>query len=172
MIHERTGMVKFGGNPLTLQGNPVSPGAMAPDFTVLANDLTPRTLADYQGKVLLISTVPSIDTGICDIQTRKFNAEVTALGSNVNVLTISCDLPFAQGRWCGAAGIDAAHTLSDHKDLSFGLAYGLVLKELRLLTRAVLVVNAKGVVVYEQIVPEIKTEVNYDLAHAAVRGCV
>ena len=168
-MKERTGIITFAGNPLTLLGNSVSVGDKAPDFTVLANDLSPRTLADYQGKTLIISVVPSLDTGICDLQTRRFNAEAAALGEQVRILTISCDLPFAQARWCGAAGATQLETLSDHRDLSFGLAYGLVIKELRLLTRAVLVIDASGHICWEQIVPEVKTEVNFDAALEAAR---
>ena len=170
MITERNGMVTFGGMPLTLLGTPQQVGNDAPNFTVLANDLSPRTLNDYKGHTLIISTVPSLDTGICDMQTRRFNTEAAALGSNVRILTISCDLPFAQARWCGAAGVSAVETLSDYKDLSFGLAYGLALKELRLLTRAVLVVNPAGCITYMEIVPEIKTAVNFDAALAAVKS--
>ena len=104
MIEERTGIITFQGNPLTLIGKGVSVGEAAPEFCVLANDLTPRTLADYKGKVLVISVVPSLDTPVCDMQTRRFNTEAAKLSDNVRILTISCDLPFAQTRWCGAAG--------------------------------------------------------------------
>ena len=169
---ERPDMITFGGAPLTLLGNPVAVGDKAPDFTVLAKDLTPRSLKDYSGKILLISVVPSLDTGVCDMQTRRFNTEAAALDSRVRILTISCDLPFAQARWCGAAGVDALETLSGHRDLSFGLNYSLVIKELRLLTRAVLVVDANGVITYEQIVPEVTHEVDYDAALEAVKACV
>ena len=117
MIEERTGIITFQGNPLTLIGKGVSVGEAAPEFCVLANDLTPRTLADYKGKVLVISVVPSLDTPVCDMQTRRFNTEAAKLSDNVRILTISCDLPFAQTRWCGAAGVDAVETLSDHRDL-------------------------------------------------------
>ena len=113
MIEERTGIITFQGNPLTLIGKGVSVGEAAPEFCVLANDLTPRTLADYKGKVLVISVVPSLDTPVCDMQTRRFNTEAAKLSDNVRILTISCDLPFAQTRWCGAAGVDAVETLSD-----------------------------------------------------------
>lgn len=172
MTQERTGLITFMGDRLTLLGTPVSKGDNAPDFAVLANDLSTRTLANYKGKVLLISVVPSLDTGVCDMQTRRFNTEAAKLGKNVNILTISCDLPFAQSRWCGAAGVEAVETLSDHKDLSFGLAYGLVIKELRLLARAVLVVNAAGSIVYQQIVPEMTHEPDFTAALAAVKSCL
>ena len=172
MIEERTGVITFGGNPLTLLGKGVNTGDKAPDFTVLANDLSPRTLADYKDKVLVISVVPSLDTGVCDMQPRRFNTEAAGLSDKVRILTISCDLPFAQTRWCGAAGAHSLETLSDHRDLSFGLAYGVAIKELRLLTRAVFVVNADGVITYEQIVPEVTSEVDFDTALDAVKKCL
>ncbi len=172
MNKERTGIVTFKGMPLTLLGNPVSVGDTAPDFQVLANDLSPRTLADYKGKVLVISVVPSLDTPVCDLQTRRFNAEAAGLSDAVRILTISCDLPFAQSRWCGAAGVEAVETLSDHRDLSFGLAYGMVLKELRLLGRAVFVVCADGVVAHAEVVNEVSSSVNFESALAAVKDCL
>lgn len=172
MNKERTGIVTFKGMPLTLLGNPVSVGQKAPDFRVLANDLSPRTLADYKGKVLVLSVVPSLDTPVCDMQTRRFNTEAAALSDRVRILTISCDLPFAQTRWCGAAGVTAVETLSDHYDLSFGLAYGLVLKELRLLGRGVFVVNADGVIVHAEVVSEVSHAVDFDAALKAVKKCL
>lgn len=167
---ERTGAITFKGTPLTLLGAPVAVGDKAPDFTVLGNDLSPKTLVDFKGKVLIISAVPSLDTPVCDVETRRFNQEAAKLGADVAVLTISADLPFAQSRWCGAAGIDAVTTLSDHRDMSFGAAYGLIIKELRLLTRAVLVVDKQGVITYLQIVPEVAHEPNYDAVIAAARA--
>lgn len=166
---ERTDVITFKGKPMTLQGHPVRQGDAAPDFQVLANDLSPRSLADYQSKVLLISVVPSLDTGVCDMQTRRFNQEAAGLGPEVRILTISCDLPFAQVRWCGAAGVEAVETLSDYRDLSFGLAYGLAIKELRLLTRAVLVVDREGRITYLQIVPEVGQAPDFDAALDAVQ---
>ena len=168
-MQEKKGIVTFSGNPLTLLGNDVEVGAQAPDFIVLANDLTPRTLGDYKGKTLIISTVPSLDTGVCDLETRRFNSEAASLSDDIKILTISCDLPFAQSRWCGAAGVDKLETLSDHKNLAFGLAYGVALKELRLLTRAIFVVNKEGRVIYKEIVPEISSEPNYENALQAAR---
>ncbi len=168
-MQEKKGIVTFSGNPLTLLGNDVEVGAQAPDFIVLANDLTPRTLGDYKGKTLIISTVPSLDTGVCDLETRRFNSEAASLSDDIKILTISCDLPFAQSRWCGAAGVDKLETLSDHKNLTFGLAYGVALKELRLLTRAIFVVNKEGRVIYKEIVPEISSEPNYENALQAAR---
>lgn len=169
---ERKGIITFMGKPMTLEGTPVEKGRKAPDFKLLANDLSPRGLKDYAGKVLVFSVVPSLDTGVCDLQTRRFNGEAAALGEHVRVLTVSCDLPFAQARWCGLAGADQLETLSDHYDLSFGLAYGVVIKELRLLTRSVFVVDAKGVLAYAEIVPEVTHEVNFDAALAAARAAV
>lgn len=165
---ERTGLVTIHGNPLTLQGSPVKVGDKAPDFTLLTNDLAPATLADYKGKALVLSAVPSLDTPTCDMETRRFNAEAAKLGENVKILTISTDLPFAQKRWCGAAGIDKVQTLSDHRAVEFGLKYGVLIKELRLLARAVFVVDPSGVVVYEQIVSEVSSEPDYDAALAAL----
>jgi thiol peroxidase len=160
-MKERKDVVTFQGNPLTLLGEAIEVGQKAPDFEVVANDLSPVKLADYAGKTVVISVVPSLDTPVCDTQTRTFNEKATTLGENVVVLTLSVDLPFAQSRWCGAAGVDRVTTLSDHKDLSFGTAYGLVIKELRLLTRAVLVVDKSGTVQYIQVVKEITDEPDY-----------
>lgn len=166
---ERTGIITFKGQPLTLEGTPVRAHGKAPDFIVTANDLSAKTLADYAGKVLILSVVPSLDTGVCDLQTRRFNAEAAALGDHVRVLTISCDLPFAQARWCGLAGADKLETLSDYKDLSFGLAYGVVIKELRLLTRSIFVVDSDRNVVHAEIVPEVTHEVNFEAALEAAK---
>jgi thioredoxin-dependent peroxiredoxin len=166
---ERTGMVTMRGNPLTLVGGPVKVGEKAPDFTVLANNLSPVSLSDYVGKVCLISSVPSLDTPVCEASTRRFNEEAAKLGPDVAVLTVSMDLPFAQKRWCAANGIKEVETLSDHRDGSFGTAYGLLIKELRLLARAVLVVDRDGVIRYEQIVSEIADEPDYEAVLAAAK---
>jgi len=166
---ERAGAVTFKGNPLTLIGNKLKVGDKVPDFALLANDLSPVTLASSAGKVCLISVVPSLDTPVCDVQTRKFNKSVSAFGEGVVCYTVSADLPFAQARWCGAAGIDLVQTLSDHRDMSFGDAYGTHIKELRLETRAVFIVDASGIVRYVQYVPEITQEPNYDAALAALK---
>lgn len=169
---ERTGIITFQGNPLTLHGTPVKVGEKAPDFKVLANNLSPRSLKDYAGKVLVISVVPSLDTGTCDLQTRRFNNEATTLDANVRILTISCDLPFAQARWCGAAGVTNLETLSDHFNLSFGLAYGVVIKELRLLARSIFVVDKNGILTYFEIVPEVTHEVDFTAALVAARAAL
>lgn len=162
--------VTFKGTPLTLLGNELAVGQAAPEFKLLANDLSPVTLADSAGKVRLISVVPSLDTGVCDQQTRRFNEEAAALGDNVVILTVSADLPFAQGRWCGAAGISAVKTLSDHYDMNFADAYGVHIKELRLDTRAIFVVDSAGKLVHVEYVPEMTDHPNYDAALAAVKS--
>lgn len=160
----------FGKNPVTLIGNEVKVGDKAPDFTVLANDLSAVTLKDSEGKVRLISVVPSLDTGVCDAQTRKFNEVAAELGENVKIITVSMDLPFAQRRWCGAAGIDAVQTVSDHREASFGQAYGVLIESLRLLTRSIFVVDAEGTVTYVEYVPEATDHPNYDAAIEAVKA--
>lgn len=171
-MQERKGLVTIHGNPLTLVGQEVKVGDQAPDFAVLDNDLNPKSLKDYAGKVLIISAVPSLDTPICDLETRRFNSEAGSLGANVQILTISMDLPFAQKRWCGAAGVDKLQTLSDHREASFGLAYGVLLKELRLLARAVFVVNRAGLVTYLQLVPEVTNEPDYEAVLQAVKAAL
>jgi thioredoxin-dependent peroxiredoxin len=165
---ERTGVITMKGHPLTLVGQEVEVGAPAPDFEVLANDLTPFKLSSLKGKVAIICSVPSLDTPTCDIETRWFNEEAAKLGPDVEILTISMDLPFAQRRWCGAAGVDRVTTYSDHRDAAFGQAYGVLIKELRLLARAVFVVDKSGVVRSAQIVPELANEPNYDEVLKAV----
>jgi thioredoxin-dependent peroxiredoxin len=161
--------VTFKGKPVTLVGNEVKVGDQAPDFKVLANDLSEVTLADSKGKVRLISVVPSIDTGVCDAQTRRFNEEAAKL-DNVQILTISVDLPFAQKRWCGANGIDNVQMLSDHRDVSFGEAYGVLIKELRLLARAIFVVDSNDQVTYVEYVSEVTDHPNYEAAIEAAKN--
>ena len=158
---ERTGIITMHGNPLTLLGSEIKTGDAAPDATLLDNDLTPVKISSYRGKVCVISSVPSLDTPVCDIETRRFNKEAEELGKDVIILTVSMDLPFAQKRWCGAAGVDRVVTLSDHRDASFGNAYGMLIKELRLLARAVYVLDRKGIVRYIQIVNELSKEPDY-----------
>jgi len=160
-MSERTGIITMHGNPLTLKGNEVKSGDPAPDATLLDNDLNPVTISSYRGKVCVISSVPSLDTPVCDIETRRFNQEAEALGNDVVILTVSMDLPFAQKRWCGAAGVERVITLSDHRDASFGEAYGMLVKELRLLARAVHVIDREGVVRYIQVVNELSEEPDY-----------
>ena len=167
---ERPGLITLKGNPLTLIGKEVQVGGKAPDFTVLDNDLEPIDLSAYAGKVKVISVVPSLDTPVCDAQTRRFNVEAGNLGDDVVILTISMDLPFAQKRWCGAAGVEKVRTLSDYRDASFGEAYGMLIKELRLLARGVLVVDRDDVVRYAKLVKEVTEEPNYDAALSALKG--
>ncbi len=161
---ERKGLVTFRGNPLTLVGDEVKIGQKAPDFNAIDNNLSPVKFSSYLGKVCIISSVVSLDTPVCDTQTRKFNEEASRLGPEVVILTLSMDLPFAQKRWCGAAGVDKIQTLSDHRDASFGTSYGVLIKELRLLARAVFVVDRKGVLRYQQVVKEVTSEPDYDAA--------
>ncbi len=163
--------ITFKGNPVTLLGKEVGVGEKAPNFLVLANDLSPVTLENVKGNVAIISVVPSLDTGVCDAQTRRFNEEAASL-EGVNILTISVDLPFAQKRWCGAAGIDKVQTLSDHRELSFGKAYGLVIEELRLLARAVFVINQQGEVTYVEYVSEATDHPDYEAAIAAAKQLI
>ena len=162
-MEKRTGVVTFAGNPITLVGPEIKVGQQAPDFTVLSNDLQPKTLKDYEGKVKVISVVPSLET-------RWFNQDATGLSDNVVVLTISMDLPFAQKRWCGAAGVDKVETLSDHKDASFGTNYGFLIEELRLLSRGVVVINKDNKVTYVEYVPEVTQAVNFDAALEAIKA--
>jgi thiol peroxidase len=169
-MKEQKRTVTMKGNPLTLVGNEVKVGQPAPDFEVIANDMSPVKLSSFKGKVCIICSVPSLDTSVCDIETRRFNEEAGKLGSNVVVLTISMDLPFAQKRWCGAAGIKNVQTLSDYRDASFGKAYGVLIKELRLLARAVLVIDKKGIIRYVQIVDELTNEPDYKAALDVVKG--
>ena len=171
-MEKRTGVVTFAGNPIALLGKEVKVGDKAPAFTLLDNGLGEKTLADYAGKVKVISVVPSLDTGVCDAQTRWFNQNVSKLGENVVVLTVSVDLPFAQKRWCGAAGIDQVETLSDHRDLSFGENYGFILEGLRLLSRGIVVIDKDDVVRYVEYVPEVTSAVNFDAAEAATKSLV
>jgi thiol peroxidase len=167
---EHPGAVTFKGKPLTLVGEQVAVGSPAPDFTAAGNDLSEVSLADYRGKAVLISSVPSLDTPVCDQQTRRFNEEAGKLGDDVVVLTVSMDLPFAQKRWCGAAGIENVVTVSDYKDHAFADAYGLYLKELGLLARSVTVVDRQGEIVYHQLVKEVTDHPDYDKALAAIKA--
>ena len=168
-MQEKEAVVTMKGEPLALAGKRVKVGDLAEDFEVVANDLSAVKFSSFRGKVCLISSVPSLDTGVCDIQTRKFNEQAKALADDVVVLTISMDLPFAQGRWCGAAEVENVQTLSDHRKAQFGNAFGVLIKELRLLARAVFVVNKDGVVRYIQIVDELTNEPDYEAALKAAK---
>lgn len=171
-MQEQNGAVRFKGNPLTLVGQPAAVGDPAPGFTVLDGEVNPVSLSDFDGTVVVVCAVPSIDTPVCDTEARRFNEEAAALGDDVAILVVSMDLPFAQSRWCGAAGVDRVRMLSDHKDASFGEAYGLLIKELRLLARAVIVIDRDGTIAYTEVVDDITHEPNYEAARAAVRNCL
>jgi len=169
LMPERKGLVTMKGKPLTLAGNEVKAGDAAPDFVCVANDLSEVKFSSFRGKIVVLSSVPSLDTGVCDRETRRFNEEAAKLGDDVRVLTVSMDLPFAQKRWCAAAGVERVTTLSDYRDASYGRSYGVLIKELRLLARAVFVVDREGKVRYVQLVKELSTEPDYDAVLAAVR---
>jgi len=168
-MKEQTGLVTMKGQRLTLLGSEVKVGQKAPDFEVVANDLSTVKFSSFRGKVCIISSVPSLDTSVCDTMTRRFNQEAGKLDEDVVVLTISMDLPFAQKRWCGAADVKNVQTLSDHRDASFGKAFGVLIKELHLLARAVFVVDNESIIRYVQIVPELTNEPDYEAALNAVK---
>lgn len=165
---ERTGVITFKGGPLTLIGPEIKVGDTAPNFKLLNNSLGEVTLDKFKGQTLIISVAPSLDTPVCSLQTQRFNKEIPSLPAGVEVITVSADLPFAQGRFCGAEGIKML-TLSDHRDMSFGDAYGTHIKELRLEARAVFVVGKDGKIKYAEIVKEVTEHPNYDAALAAAK---
>ncbi|ASS64873.1 MULTISPECIES: thiol peroxidase [Paenibacillus] len=168
MAQER--QAAFKGNPITLVGPELKKGDKAPDFSLNKSLVENVSLADYAGKIKLISVVPSIDTGVCDAQTRRFNEEAAKLGSNVAVLTVSADLPFAQARWCGAAGIDQVTLLSDYKGNEFGQAYGVLIKEFALDMRSIFVLDADNTIQYVEVLGEMTEHPNYEAAVEAVRA--
>ena len=159
--------ITFNGDPITLVGEKIKVGDNAPDFLVVDNNLKNVTLSDTSGKRIFI-TVPSIDTSVCDMEVRKFNEEATKL-KDVTVYVVSMDLPFAQGRWCGGAGIDRVKTVSDYKDREFGNNYGVYINELGLLSRAVFIVDENNKVVYVEYCKDVINEPNYEEALRAVR---
>lgn len=161
---ERKGAVTFKGSPLTLIGNAVKSGTKAPDFTVIDNTLKAVVLKDFAGKIKLISVTPSLDTPVCDTQARRFNVEAAKLPDSVAVINISMDLPFAISRFCATAGIERVKTFSDYKEASFGQAYGVLIKELRLLARAIFLIDASDTVRYCEIVGEMTSSVDFDKA--------
>jgi len=170
---ERPQAVTFKGNPLTLLGPELKVGDAAPDFSVVGHDLSPVKLADLKGKAKIVSVVPSIDTPVCDTQTRRFNKEAASL-SGVKIYTVSMDLPFAQSRWCAAAGVDKVVMLSDYQSGSFGRSFGTLIKELHLDTRALFVLDENSVVRHVEYVPEVTSHPDYDAALQAARkvaGC-
>lgn len=164
--------VTFQGNLLHLEGSLPVVGEKAPDFVLAANDLSPRSLKDYAGKVLVLVCVPSLDTPVCDMEVRRFNTEAAALSDTVKIVAASCDLPFAQARWCGAAGVTAVESASDHKDVSLGKQYGVLIQELRLLARAIFVIAPDGTLAYSQLVPEVTHEPDYAAVLEAVKKLV
>lgn len=161
---ERKSIVTFQGNPLTLVGPELKSGDQAPDFTLLDNELNEVKLKDFRGKIKIISVTPSLDTPVCDMQARRFNEEAARLPEDTVVLNVSMDLPFAISRFCTTAGIDKVKTLSDHRDTSFGRAYGVLIKELRLLTRSIFIIDKEDVIRYLEIVPEVTDQPDYDKA--------
>lgn len=165
--------VTLQGRPMTLVGEELKPGMPAPDFKVINNDMLPMKFSrTYKNRITVISSVPSLDTPVCDLETRRFNKEAELLGPEISVLTISMDLPFAQKRWCGAAGVKAVQTYSDHQKADFGKAYGVLIKELRLLARAVFIVDKDGLVKYAQIVPEVSKEPDYNEVLTALKALI
>lgn len=161
--------VTMKGQRMSLAGADLAVGQQAPDAALSGNDMKEVKLSSYRGKVVILSSVPSLDTPVCSRETHRFNQEAAGLGDNIAILTISMDLPFAQKRWCGAEGVDKVVTLSDHKDASFGKAYGVLMPDIRLLARALFVVDRAGVVRYKQVVPEISQEPDYEPVLAAAR---
>ncbi len=169
-MEQHKGLITMKGSPLTLLGPQLKPPVTAPDCELVANDLSAVKLSSFRGKVCIICSVPSLDTPVCDTMTRRFNEAAAGLGDDVVVLTISMDLPFAQKRWCGSAGIDNVQTLSDYRNAAFGSAWGVLIEELRLLARAVFVVDKDGVIRYKELVGELTSEPDYDAALNAAKA--
>lgn len=167
----RKDLITMGGNSVTLVGKEIKVGDKAPDFTALKNDLSPYSLKDVGEGVKIISVVPSLDTGVCELQTINFNETATELG-DVTILTLSVDLPFAQGRFCSANSIDKVVTLSDHKDLSFGMNYGFVIEEFRLLSRGIVILDKDNIVRYVEYVKEVTDHPDYDKAMEEVKKLI
>jgi thiol peroxidase len=165
--------VTLQGNPLSLGGSEVSVGQAAPDFTAINNDLQPVTLSEAQGKVIILSAVPSVDTPVCDTETRHFNEEAAKLGEGIEIWTLSMDLPFAQKRWCGAAGVEQVKTLSDFRDRAFAEGYGVLITDgplAGITARAVFVVGKDGTLKHVEYVSEIANEPDYDAALNAAKA--
>ena len=167
----RTGVITFKGNALTLVGDEVKAGQAAPDFKChrFEGGMEEVTLANLKGKPSLVSVVPSLDTPVCATQTKKFNEELSALGDKINALTVSADLPFAMNRFCGAESVSNMKVASDYQDRSFGTNWGTLIDELKILTRAVFVLDKDGKVTYAQTVPEVTDEPDYDAALGALK---
>ena len=156
--------VKFQGGVMHLSGELPELGKKIPDFCLTTTDMQVRNAAHYAGKILVLASVPSLDTPVCDLEIRRFNSEAVALSENVRIVAVSRDLPFAQDRWCGAAGVNSVETLSDYRDGSFGKSWGVFIDELALLARAIFVVRADGILSYVQLVPEVTAEPDYAAA--------
>ena len=169
---EKRNVTTFFGNPITLLGKEAKVGEKAPEFTCLKGDLSPFTLADAKGKVKIISVVPSVDTGVCEMQTIRFNQEAGKLGDEAAIITISCDLPFAQARFCGAKGIENALVVSDYNGHSFGLGYGFLIDEFKLLNRGIVVIDKDDVIRYVEYVSENTNHPDYDKAIEAAKACL
>jgi thioredoxin-dependent peroxiredoxin len=169
MAEERKGAVTMRGNPMTLVGPEIKVGQKAPNFNVVGKGMQPATLDQFKGKVKIITTIPSLDTPVCDAETRRFNEEASKLPGDVEILSVSMDLPFAQARWCGAAGVDKVTTLSDWRSANFGTNYGVLIKELHLLARTVFVVDKNDKVTYAEYVKEVANQPNYEAALDAAK---
>jgi len=168
----RAGAVTFKGKPLTLAGSPISAGQQAPDFTLHSYEngaLQTLTLKDLAGKPTILSVVPSLDTPVCQKQTKRFNQELAAFGDRINAVTVSVDLPFAMNRFCGAENIKSMRSASDYQTRAFGENYGMLIEELKILARGIFVLDAQGKVVYAEQVKEVAEEPNYDAALAALK---
>lgn len=168
----REGIITMKGDPLTLVGPELSAGEPAPEFTVVNQELEDVSLSDMDGKVLILASVPSVDTSVCATETRTFNEKAAGLSDDIEILTISMDLPFALDRFCSAEGIDQVTSLSDHRDADFGKAYGVLIEELRLLARAIFVIDRDGNLAYKEIVSEVTDEPDYEAALNAAREAV
>ncbi len=168
-LPERPGEVTMKGAPLTLIGEKLHPGLPAPFFRALDPEMKEVTFDDFKGKPLVVASVPSLDTSVCDLEAKHFHRAASELGEGVGIVVISMDLPFAQKRWCGANGITGMKVLSDHRDGFFGYRYGVLVKELRLLARAVFVIDREGMITYVQVVPEMSDEPDYDRALLSLR---
>ena len=169
----RAGAITFKGNPMTLVGEEVQVGQAAPDFKMHAfgpEGLTSITVADLKGKPSILSVVPSLDTGVCQMQTKKFNEKLGELGDKINALTVSLDLPFAQNRFCGAENITNIKQYSDYQDRTFGNNWGMLIEELKLLARGTFVLDSDGKVVYAEVCKEVTQEPNYDAALEALNS--
>ncbi|MFP4088272.1 MAG: thiol peroxidase [Desulfobacteraceae bacterium] len=171
-MKERQGLVTFQGNPLTLLGDSVNPGMVVPKVTLISNDLNVVTLDQYQDKVLILATVPSLDTSVCSEETKRFNQEAESLPGQVTLVVVSMDLPFAQQRWAKEHSAANVTLLSDHKEASLGQGFGVLIKELRLLARAVFVIDTGGKVTYMELVKEMTDPPNYEAALKAAREAV